>query len=424
MVVLILGVISGIGIYYEILDNRTPQVSAVTADMYAHEGILHLEMEQNGGSVHDSFVLIIQINQKEYNGEVIVDGAAQNIKNGKLKLKGGQKADICSIPFGSEYHILEKENICYTTRTNGENTMGVSGIIDEEQAESSVVFSNTWGTGSLSLKNTHEGGSEDSLYEFTVKMNGELYHGFAKIKEQVSEEGTAADDYETQISERNTSIHEEPEYSSDDFHEETTEREVVNGVICLKGNETAVFEKLSFGTTYEITMKGKPGYKTMVDRLETCTDSGIVSGQNRSPVVIFENIVRNETESAGWGMGELPGQAAEDKEKTERTNKTVKLMEPDFNGMIFLEVKDQKGNPLEGARYQLFMKKSAEGKIAECWEAYEEDKENGIYTTNSAGVLVVTNLSENDYYFAELKDTEEYDLSGIKYIFSVKNDRK
>lgn len=100
MVVLITALVFGTVMYKQSSGGKEDQVSGTAADIYAREGILHLEMNQDGGSEHDNFVLSIQIDEEEYSGEVIVNGVVQNIKNGNLKLKGGQKADICRVPFG------------------------------------------------------------------------------------------------------------------------------------------------------------------------------------------------------------------------------------------------------------------------------------------------------------------------------------
>lgn len=388
MVVLITALVFGTVMYKQSSGGKEDQVSGTAADIYAREGILHLEMNQDGGSEHDNFVLSIQIDEEEYSGEVIVNGVVQNIKNGNLKLKGGQKADICRVPFGSSYQVTEKENISYTTRVNGDDTREASGIISEQAVEPKVIFFNTWGSGSLSLQVVNEGGIAERFFEFTVKMNGEPYRGAVRI------EGNGHSEAEEVFEERK------------------------DGMIHLKENETAVFEDVSFGTDYEITMRETEGYTTIVDGLKTYMASGIVSGQNCSPTVVFENTYRNESGEDDRKNGGL-SEKVSDEEQNEIT--TVKWIETGFAGMVFVEVRDQNGKPVEGARYQLFAEMPAKGNVSECWQSYEEDAENGIYTTNSAGIFVVSNLPANNYYFAELEKSDRYELSGKKYIFTVEN---
>lgn len=379
----------------ESADDEDVPTSAVDSDIYAQEGILHLRVLQHGGSENDRFTLVIRINDEKYQGKVIVDGTEITTDDGKVKLKGGQRAEIGGIAYGSSYHVIQKKDISYTTTANGTDTQETDGVISEDCPEATEVFVNTLGRGSMTLGYTCESGMNCPFMPFTVRIGGDLYDGTVHIGD--------------------------------------AEISVTDGIVWLTENKTAEFSDIPFGTAYEITVQKYGNYPVTVDGMEICEDSGIVSGQNEKPEVNFEigglylpenNAAESDSSSEAMENDSLSEAMESDLSSDtmeSHSGKTtiVEIINTGFAGTVFLKVKDGTGNPIEGIRYQLFAKGVSQGEISECWETYDRDEENGIYTTNSAGVLMAPNLPANEYYFAELKNPDSYELSGKKYVFAV-----
>ena len=379
----------------ESADDEDVPTSAVDSDIYAQEGILHLRVLQHGGSENDRFTLVIRINDEKYQGKVIVDGTEITTDDGKVKLKGGQRAEIGGIAYGSSYHVIQKKDISYTTTVNGTDTRETDGVISEDCPEATEVFVNTLGRGSMTLGYTCESGMNCPFMPFTVRIGGDLYDGTVHIGD--------------------------------------VEISVTDGIVWLTENKTAEFSDIPFGTAYEITVQKYGNYPVTVDGMEICEDSGIVSGQNEKPEVNFEigglylpenNAAESDSLSETMENDSLSEAMESDLSSDtmeSHSGKTtiVEIINTGFAGTVFLKVKDGTGNPIEGIRYQLFAKGVSQGEISECWETYDRDEENGIYTTNSAGVLMAPNLPANEYYFAELKNPDSYELSGKKYVFAV-----
>ena len=388
----------------ESADDEDVPTSAVDSDIYAQEGILHLRVLQHGGSENDRFTLVIRINDEKYQGKVIVDGTEITTDDGKVKLKGGQRAEVGGIAYGSSYHVIQKKDISYTTTANGTDTQETDGVISEDCPEATEVFVNTLGRGSMTLGYTCESGMNCPFMPFTVRIGGDLYDGTVHIGD--------------------------------------AEISVTEGIVWLTENKTAEFSDIPFGTAYEITVQKYGNYPVTVDGMEICEDSGIVSGQNEKPEVNFEigglylpenNAAESDSSSEAMENDSLSeamesdslSEAMESDSSSDtmesHSGKTtiVEIINTGFAGTVFLKVKDGTGNPIEGIRYQLFAKGVSQGEISECWETYDRDEENGIYTTNSAGVLMAPNLPANEYYFAELKNPDSYELSGKKYVFAV-----
>lgn len=379
----------------ESADDEDIPISAVDSDIYAQEGILHLRVLQHGGSENDRFTLVIRINDEKYQGKVIVDGTEITTDDGKVKLKGGQRAEIGGIAYGSSYHVIQKKDISYTTTVNGTDTRETDGVISEDCPEATEVFVNTLGRGSMTLGYTCESGMNCPFMPFTVRIGGDLYDGTVHIGD--------------------------------------AEISVTDGIVWLTENKTAEFSDIPFGTAYEITVQKYGNYPVTVDGMEICEDSGIVSGQNEKPEVNFEigglylpenNAAECDSSSEAMENDSLSEAMESDLSSDtmeSHSGKTtiVEIINTGFAGTVFLKVKDGTGNPIEGIRYQLFAKGVSQGEISECWETYDRDEENGIYTTNSAGVLMAPNLPANEYYFAELKNPDSYELSGKKYVFAV-----
>lgn len=379
----------------ESADDEDVPTSAVDSDIYAQEGILHLRVLQHGGSENDRFTLVIRINDEKYQGKVIVDGTEITTDDGKVKLKGGQRAEVGGIAYGSSYHVIQKKDISYTTTVNGTDTRETDGVISEDCPEATEVFVNTLGRGSMTLGYTCESGMNCPFMPFTVRIGGDLYDGTVHIGD--------------------------------------AEISVTDGIVWLTENKTAEFSDIPFGTAYEITVQKYGNYPVTVDGMEICEDSGIVSGQNEKPEVNFEigglylpenNAAESDSSSEAMENDSLSEAMESDLSSDtmeSHSGKTtiVEIINTGFAGTVFLKVKDGTGNPIEGIRYQLFAKGVSQGEISECWETYDRDEENGIYTTNSAGVLMAPNLPANEYYFAELKNPDSYELSGKKYVFAV-----
>lgn len=379
----------------ESADDEDVPTSAVDSDIYAQEGILHLRVLQHGGSENDRFTLVIRLNDEKYQGKVIVDGTEITTDDGKVKLKGGQRAEIGGIAYGSSYHVIQKKDISYTTTANGTDTQETDGVISEDCPEATEVFVNTLGRGSMTLGYTCESGMNCPFMPFTVRIGGDLYDGTVHIGD--------------------------------------AEISVTDGIVWLTENKTAEFSDIPFGTAYEITVQKYGNYPVTVDGMEICEDSGIVSGQNEKPEVNFEigglylpenNAAEIDSSSEAMENDSLSEAMESDLSSDtmeSHSGKTtiVEIINTGFAGTVFLKVKDGTGNPIEGIRYQLFAKGVSQGEISECWETYDRDEENGIYTTNSAGVLMAPNLPANEYYFAELKNPDSYELSGKKYVFAV-----
>lgn len=259
MVMLILVLILGCAVYKAVADASKPQMAFTESDVYAREGILHMELIQNGGSEHDNFTFEVEINGEAYSGEGVVNGTVQKISSGKIRLKGGQTAAIGSIPYGSTCRITQRRDISYDTEVNGEPALEITDTINEKSAEVTAVFENTWKSGELRFRAVRKGGIKDTDFPFTVKIGGILYSGQAEIN--------------------------------------GSEVSVINGIIRLKDGETAQITDIPFGTDYKIIQQPTEGYKVVVDGLETATDAGIISGQNPKPLRTFENI-----STEGWNL--------------------------------------------------------------------------------------------------------------------------
>lgn len=91
-----------------------------------------------------------------------------------------------------------------------------------------------------------------------------------------------------------------------------------------------------------------------------------------------------------------------------------------FAGSVTLKKTGQDDMALADAEFQLYEKSDDD-----TWKVFTGTVEDGIYTTDANGQIVVENLPANDYYFVEIKapagymiDTEE-DGSSKKYPFTI-----
>ncbi|MDO4308559.1 MAG: DUF5979 domain-containing protein [Eubacteriales bacterium] len=219
------------------------------------DGGLDINVLQYGGTVYDNFIINILINGEKYDGEAIVNGEKQKVKDGRIKLKGGTAVQIDSLPFGSTYVITEEKEISYDTRVNGKTGREFSGEFDGTRVYQKVIFANRWKSGSLKLRAVCPEGMDREVFHFTVMLDGEKYSGPVELEGKTIQ----AED----------------------------------GLIWLKNGETAQITGIPFGTEFEIIREEAGGDMTIVDGLETCIDSGIVSGQNPSHTAVFESISRN-----------------------------------------------------------------------------------------------------------------------------------
>lgn len=215
------------------------------------DGSLDIKMLQYEGTSFDKFTVTVMINGKEYNGNAVVNGETQKIKDGRIRLKGSHSVQIDQIPFGSTYTVSQTKDISYDTRVNGEKGLELSGIFDGTREDQNVIFANRWKSGSLSFRGVDQTGKRIGVFRYTVKIGGAPYNGTAGLDGKTVQ--------------------------------------VEDGILQLKDGETAHITGIPFGTEYEITEQEDRGYKIVVDGLETCMDSGIISGQNPSPVIVFEN---------------------------------------------------------------------------------------------------------------------------------------
>jgi hypothetical protein len=77
------------------------------------------------------------------------------------------------------------------------------------------------------------------------------------------------------------------------------------------------------------------------------------------------------------------------------------------------------GEKLAKAAFALYQKTESG------WELYTADHEDGIYTTDKSGQILVTGLAENEYYFVETAAPQGYvitkdsDGSSKKYSFKI-----
>lgn len=216
------------------------------------DGSLDIKMLQYGGTSYDKFTVTVMINGKEYKGNAVVNGETQKIKDGKIKLKGSHSVQIDQIPFGSTYTISQIKDISYDTRVNGVKGLELSGIFDGTRKNRSVIFANRWKSGSLSFRGVDQTGKRRGFFRYTVRIGGMPYNGTASLDGKTVQ--------------------------------------VKDGILQLNNGETAHITEIPFGTEYEITEMKDGEYKIIVDGLETSVDSGIISGQNPSPVIVFENI--------------------------------------------------------------------------------------------------------------------------------------
>lgn len=217
------------------------------------DGSLDIKMLQYGGTSYDKFTVTVMINGKEYKGNAVVNGETQKIKDGRIKMKGSHFVRIDQIPFGSTYTVSQIKDISYDTRVNGEESLELSGIFDGTRKNQNVIFANRWKSGSMSFRGVDQTGKRIGVFRYTVKIGGVPYNGSASLDGKTVQ--------------------------------------VKDGILQLKNGETAHITGIPFGTEYEITEKEDGEYTTVVDGLETCIDSGIISGQNPSPVIVFENIL-------------------------------------------------------------------------------------------------------------------------------------
>lgn len=391
---------------------RDPQVlltgNEAMSTLADKEGSLHIKLLQFGGTIKDRFTVTVMIDDKKYDGNVEIDGKVQKIENGKMRLKGNQNIEIMDISPESSYRIVEDEDISYDTMMNGEESLELTGKLDESSAVKTVMICNSWKSGSINLRNENKGGQAGEVFQFTVIIGGELYNGPARINGK--------------------------------------DIQVKDGVIWLKGSETAVITDIPFGTAYEMTERAHREYTTIVDNLETCSATGIISGQNPVREAVFENIWKLEKkgaseaddteadnhmqEDANFTLDVLKDwmeKVIEEHPLTDVINnlfqrKTVRISVISSQETVYVKLTDGLGRPVEGVRYQLFAKGEAKGKIAECREAYTEDFEDGIYTTGLTGYVILKGLPANDYYLAELVGGEGYEFSGKEYAFTIKTE--
>lgn len=240
----------------EIKEEKKPEpVESSKKAVSLWDGSLDIKILQYGGTFYDKFTITVMINGEEYKGKAIVNGETKKFKDGRIDLKGSQSVQIEKIPFGSKYTISQIKDISYDTRVNGERGLELSGIFDGTRRNQNVIFANRWKRGSLNFRGVDKTGQSSSVFLFHVKIGGVPYNGDASLDGKMVQ--------------------------------------IKDGILQLKNGETAHIAGIPFGTEYEITKKEDKESRTVVDDLETCIDSGIVSGQNPSPVIVFENIPMN-----------------------------------------------------------------------------------------------------------------------------------
>ena len=154
---------------------------------------------------------------------------------GRIVLKHGQKAVIEGLEDGQLYIMREEKADGFTSHI----TKGM-GTIAADAKQNVVTCTNTKDSGYVRIKKVYDGNSihRSDLFDFNVKIDGKAYSGYYTVNAE--------------------------------------SRKTENGLIQIKGGETAVIEA-GIGQKFEITEKTYSNYKTSVTASSGISVSGLKS---------------------------------------------------------------------------------------------------------------------------------------------------
>ncbi len=154
---------------------------------------------------------------------------------GRIVLKHGQKAVIEGLEDGQFYIVREEKADGFTSHI----TKGM-GTIAADAKQNVVTCTNTKDSGYVRIKKVYDGNSihRSDLFDFNVKIDGKAYSGYYTVNAE--------------------------------------SRKATNGLIQIKGGETAVIEA-GIGQKFEITEKTYSNYKPSVTASSGISVSGLKS---------------------------------------------------------------------------------------------------------------------------------------------------
>lgn len=225
----------------EITGNETTNTSirkATITNSYKTTGYLNIRKSKNGGNPDDQFTFKVYINEKPYSGayNLISPADSQDSKDwtkketadGTIILKGDQRAKLEGFGPNTSYYVEEIEDSRYVSSCTTNNA---SGTINDKPVN--VRFLNTIKNTGLTISKTAIGGSANDVFYFDVKVKlpGE--------QEFVPYSGSYAV-----------------------IAGSTTEADKIinDGVIQLKGGQSAVIRDIPVGTEYKITERTNAKY--------------------------------------------------------------------------------------------------------------------------------------------------------------------
>lgn len=226
---------------YEAL-NETKQLSyAVSNPKLTSLTIEKKVVNGTSADLKKEFCFTVIIEGKIYEGAyklAAADGTSTDKTTdakGRIVLKHGQKAVIEGLEDGQLYIVREEKADGFTSHI----TKGM-GTIAADAKQNVVTCTNTKDSGYVRIKKVYDGNSihRSDLFDFNVKIDGKAYSGYYTVNAE--------------------------------------SRKTENGLIQIKGGETAVIEA-GIGQKFEITEKTYSNYKTSVTASSGISVSGLKS---------------------------------------------------------------------------------------------------------------------------------------------------
>ena len=226
---------------YEVL-NETEQLSYTVSNPKLTS--LTIQKQVVNGTTADltkDFYFTAIIEGRMYEGKyklTAADGTSTDKTTdakGRIVLKHGQKAVIEGLEDGQLYIVREEKADGFTSHI----TKGM-GTIAADAKQNVVTCTNTKDSGYVRIKKVYDGNSihRSDLFDFNVKIDGKAYSGYYTVNAE--------------------------------------SRKATNGLIQIKGGETAVIEA-GIGQKFEITEKTYSNYKTSVTASSGISVSGLKS---------------------------------------------------------------------------------------------------------------------------------------------------
>ena len=226
---------------YEVL-NETEQLSYTVSNPKLTS--LTIQKQVVNGTTADltkDFYFTAIIEGRMYEGKyklTAADGTSTDKTTdakGRIVLKHGQKAVIEGLEDGQLYIVREEKADGFTSHI----TKGM-GTIAADAKQNVVTCTNTKDSGYVRIKKVYDGNSihRSDVFDFNVKIDGKAYSGYYTVNAE--------------------------------------SRKATNGLIQIKGGETAVIEA-GIGQKFEITEKTYSNYKPSVTASSGISVSGLKS---------------------------------------------------------------------------------------------------------------------------------------------------